>query len=433
MDCGHSARQFGGTAVCIIGGQGGIRTHGELAPTAVFKTAALNHSATCPLSAPPLARVGGFVTREWVPAAINASAGRSAIYTGRRLCHPWPMIRAFRILIIRAVALFLSLLPLPVAAQAQSDIGFSAYVQLLAAKARAEGVSEATIRVMTADLTPNERVMNLDRSENTPQRVGFPAMAPYLSQHVNPGRVAGGRDVLASLGTRAWDIEQQYGVPAEIVIAIFGHETNYGSYVGDFDLARSLATLAWEGRRRELFADEFVALLKIADRGVPRYRLAGSFAGAFGYPQFLPSIYLRLAVDGDGDGRSEIWSSRADALASIANYFRDAGWRTGQPWGVAASIPPGFDFGAVETKLVSPVCPRVHIRHSQWKTVAEWRKLGVSPLAPLGEDVLTSLFQPDGPGRPAWLLTGNYRVITEYNCSNYYALSVGLLADEIAR
>jgi lytic murein transglycosylase len=336
--------------------------------------------------------------------------------------------------IFSALAALLFCLPLaPLSAQQRPDINFEAYLQLLAAKARAEGVSEATIRQITSGLTPNERVMNLDRSENTPPRSGYPAMAPYIAQHVDSARIGGGRSVLASLGTRAWSIEQQYGVPAEIVIAIFGHETNYGSYVGDFDLARSLATLAWEGRRRELFAGEFVALLKIADRGVPRSRLVGSFAGAFGYPQFLPSIYLRLAVDGDGDGRSEIWSSRADALASIANYFRDAGWRSGQPWGVRAAIPAGFDFSAVETKLVSPVCPRVHERHSQWKTVREWRNLGVSPLAPLADDVLASLFQPDGPGRPAWLLTGNYRVITEYNCSNYYALSVGLLADEIAR
>ncbi len=111
---------------------------------------------------------------------------------------------------------------------------------------------------------------------------------------------------------------------------------------GDFDLARSLATLAWEGRRRDLFASEFVDLLKIADSGVPRSTLKGSWAGAFGNPQFLPSVYLRLAVDGDGDGRKDIWTSRADTLYSIANYFRDAGWRPGQPWGVAAQVARGL-------------------------------------------------------------------------------------------
>jgi len=159
--------------------------------------------------------------------------------------------------------------------------------------------------------------------------------------------------------------------------------------------------------------------------------LVGSFAGAFGNPQFLPSVYLRLATDGDGDGRANIFSNRADTFASIANYLKDAGWRTGQPWGVRAAVPRGFNVDAYRTELVSPVCSRVHERHSQWKTVAEWRDLGVQPQRFLPDDTLTSLFQPDGPGQPAWLLTGNYRVILEYNCSNYYAMSVGLLADEI--
>jgi lytic murein transglycosylase len=227
-------------------------------------------------------------------------------------------------------------------------------------------------------------------------------------------------------------IERQYGVPAPILLAIWGHETNYGNYKGDFDLARSLATLAYEGRRRELFADEFIALLKMADQGVPRERLKGSWAGAFGNPQFLPSMYLRLARDGDGDGDRDIWHSRADTLASIANYFRDAGWRQGQPWGVRAAIPTGFDRGSVAPRLASPTCPRVHARHSVWKPVSEWRALGITPQQHLPDSTIATLFEPDGPGTPAWLLTGNYRVILHYNCSNYYALSVGLLADEIA-
>jgi len=222
-------------------------------------------------------------------------------------------------------------------------------------------------------------------------------------------------------------------VPGEILVAIWGHETAYGNVRGGFDLSQALATLAWEGRRRELFENEFLALLKVADRGFSRSELQGSWAGAFGNPQFLPSVYLRLATDGDGDGVANIFTNRADTLASIANYFRDAGWRTGQPWGVSASVPRGFDTASVSTELVAPVCARVHERHSQFKTVAEWRELGVQPLRPMGETTMASLFQPDGPGTPAWLLTSNYRVILEYNCSNYYAMSVGLLADEITR
>jgi lytic murein transglycosylase len=312
-------------------------------------------------------------------------------------------------------------------------VPFDAYLQLLIARARSEGVSEPTIQRMTYDLTPNARVIQLDRAQpGSPSRSGFPALAPYIADHVDAARIAGGRRVYDATRSQAAALEARYGVPAQILIAIWGHETNYGSYTGDFDLARSLATLAWEGRRRELFATEFVDLLKIADLGVSRDTLKGSWAGAFGNPQFLPSIYLRLAQDGDGDGHRDIWNNRADTLASIANYFHDAGWRRGQPWGVRVSLPAGFDPGDYAGRMNPPVCAAVHNRHSRWMSVREWRALGVQPQVYLGDDVTASLFQPDGPGAPAWLLTANYRVILEYNCSNYYAMSVGLLADEIA-
>lgn len=329
-----------------------------------------------------------------------------------------------------------SLAPQPAHAQVQArdGISFPSYLDYLKSRARSEGVSEATVQRMTAGLSPDERVVRLDQSApGSPTVRGYPAIAPYLATHVNPTRIAGGRNVYRNYRNQLYSVEQAYGVPAEVIVAIFGHETGYGQVRGNFDLSRSLATLAWEGRRRELFEGEFIALLKIADRGFSRDQLVGSFAGAFGNPQFLPSVYLRLAVDGDGDGVADIFSNRADTFASIANYFRDAGWRTGQPWGVRAFVPNGFDVDAYKTKLAAKVCPRVHERHSQWKTVREWRALGVYPMTALPEDTLVSLFQPDGPGQPAWLLTGNYRVILEYNCSNYYAMSVGLLADEIVR
>ena len=127
------------------------------------------------------------------------------------------------------------------------------------------------------------------------------------------------------------------------MVAIWGHETNYGRVMGNFDLPRALATLAYEGRRRSLFEPELIAMMKMVDRGVPRGQLVGSWAGAMGGPQFLPSVYLRLARDGDGDGRADIWNSDADTLASIGNYFSNAGWRRGQPWGLAVSLPAGFD------------------------------------------------------------------------------------------
>jgi lytic murein transglycosylase len=286
---------------------------------------------------------------------------------------------------------------------------------------------------MTSGLTVNPRVIALDQSQPGSTPGSPPAFWPYYRDHVDAARISGGKRTLAANYDRLPQIEAEYGVPGKVIVAIWGHETNYGSYKGDFDLARSLATLAYEGRRRDLFAAEFIALLKMVDRGVPRERLYGSWAGAFGNPQFLPSVYLRIARDGDGDGDADIWRDRADTLASIANYFRDAGWRRGEPWGVRASVPAAFDRSSVAARLNSPTCPRVHVRHSQWKTVSEWRARGVTPQAPIADSTLATLFEPDGPGNGSFLLTGNYRVILQYNCSNYYALSVGLLADEIAR
>lgn len=323
----------------------------------------------------------------------------------------------------------------PVAAQdgVQVSTSFDGYMQLLAARARREGVSEGTIAAMTTGLTPNQRVVDLDRAQPGALPGVNPSFAGYFRNHIDNVRISGGRSMLQQVAGLTPQIERDYGVPAKIVLAIWGHETNYGRYKGDFDLARSLATLAWEGRRRELFADEFIALMKMVDRGVPRSRLYGSWAGAFGNPQFLPSVYLRLARDGDGDGDADIWNDRADTLASIANYFRDAGWRPGEPWGVRASVPADFNATPVVTKLDAPSCPRVHARQSVWKTVAEWRAMGVQPQGYLPETTLATLIEPDGRGTGGFLLTGNYKVILQYNCSNYYALSVGLLADEIAR
>lgn len=311
--------------------------------------------------------------------------------------------------------------------------GFQAYLQLVAAKARGQGISQQAIDSVLAGLTYNPRVVALDRSQPGSNPASPPPFSSYYVRHIGAARINGGRSALVENAALLNQAAEAYGVPPAIIVAIWGKETFYGRIKGDFDLARSLATLAYEGRRRDLFEGELIALMKMADRGVPRSRMLGSWAGAFGNPQFLPSVFLRVARDGDGDGDADIWNDRADTFASIANYFRDAGWRPGEPWGVRASVPPGLDRAGLATRLQSPACPRVHARHSAWKTVAEWRALGVMPLAAISDSTMATLFEPDGPGGGAYLLTGNYRVILHYNCSNYYALSVGLLADEIAR
>ncbi len=322
------------------------------------------------------------------------------------------------------------------AAYAQDEAGFQAYLGQLRQQALADGVTARTADAVFPTLTLNDRVIALDRAQpGSGSSSAIPAFAPYRAQHVDAARIGRGRQTYLAQRGRLQRIERETGVPESIMVAIWGHETNYGSYTGNFDLLRSLASLAYEGRRRTLFAGEFIAGLKMLDRGVTREQLKGSWAGATGNPQFLPSIYLRLARDGDGDGRADIWNSPADTLASIANYFANAGWRAGQPWGVAVTVPSGFDRTQIRNRLVSPRCPRVFERHSGWRTMAEWRALGIAPQgARLPADlVMATLLEPDGPGATAYLLTGNYRVILDYNCSNFYALSVGLLADAVER
>ena len=331
-----------------------------------------------------------------------------------------------------------SVVALPVASAVVApagQAGFGAFLQVLAARARAEGVREGTIHAVIDTLTYDPDVVWHDRAQPGVSTAPPPRFEPYRHTHVDAGRIARGRAIYAASTPLIGQIEARYGVPGPIFLAIWGHETNYGSFTGTYDLPRSIASLAYEGRRRTLFTEEFVALLKMVDRGVPRSRLRGSWAGAFGNPQFLPSVYLRVAQDADGDGLADIWTDRADTYASIANYFRDAGWRRGEPWGMAVTIPVGFDRAAIANRLMSPRCPQVFARHSHWRTMAEWRAAGITPSHGNwpGDQVQATLFEPDGPGHPAWLLTGNYRVILDYNCSNFYALSVGLLADEISR
>ncbi len=316
----------------------------------------------------------------------------------------------------------------------ETQTGFASYLQGLRAKARAMGVSDATFERAIAGLTFNPRVAALDRSNMpTADDAPIPDFEPYRRQHIDASKIARGRAVYERNRTLLRGIERDTGVPEEIMVAIFGHETNYGTISGDFDLLRSLATLAYEGRRRTLFEPELLAVMVMMQRGVPRERLVGSYAGAFGYPQFLPTVYLRDARDADGDGQPNIWSSQPDALASIANYFVRAGWRKGEPWGVAVRLPESFDRSRIVSRTVAPRCKRVFARHSRWFTMAEWRAMGIAPSKGIWPDgtILATLLEPDGPGKTAYLLTSNYRAILDYNCSNFYALSVGLLADEV--
>ena len=314
--------------------------------------------------------------------------------------------------------------------------GFEAYKQYLAARARREGIRESTIQANVLGLDLNRRAMELDRAQpgGPPNSSYIPPFAPYRARHVTSDLIRRGQSRYSSLYGNLAQIQARYGVDPGVLMAIYGHETSYGAVTGGFDLLEVLASLAYEGRRRAMFEGEFISALKLIDLGIPRWRLKGSYAGATGYPQFMPSVVLRLRADGDGDGYGDIWRSEADGLASIANYLRSAGWKSGVPWGVAVRVPPTLNRAAVRSTLRAPRCERVYARHSRWMTVRQWRALGVAPYgAGLPDTEVVSLIEPDGPNATAYLLTGNYRAILDYNCSNFYALSVGLLANAITR
>ena len=314
---------------------------------------------------------------------------------------------------------------------------FEQYKAYLMGRARASGVREATIQAVIPRLQLNQRAMELDRAQRPSSSGGSsyaPNFGPYLERHITSSLIRRGQSRYSSHWPHLYRIQSQYGVDPSVIMAIYGKETSYGSVTGSFDLLDALASLAYEGRRRTMFENEFLAALKLLDQGVQRWQLKGSYAGATGYPQFMPSVVLRLRADGDGDGYADIWRNEADAFASIANYLRDAGWKRGIPWGVPVRVPANLNRAAIRSKVNPPRCPAVFRRHSRWLTVAEWRSLGVVPTSrSLPDTELVTLMETPGAYSPGYLLTTNYQAILEYNCSNFYAMGVGLLANAIAR
>ena len=312
--------------------------------------------------------------------------------------------------------------------------GFESYKLRLAALASSAGVRPATVQSVMPGISLNSSAIRLDRAQpgqvNNPNAT--PPFWPYRRRHVTADLIRRGAAKYRAHYTRLMEIERRTGVPASIILGIYGKETSYGLVTGGFDVLDVLASLAYEGRRRDLFESEFVAAMKLLDLGYSRSRLRGSWAGAMGYPQFMPSIVLRLRADGDGDGFADIWRSEPDAFASIGNYLRDAGWRANMLWGIPVRVPAGFNRSAVRNMVPARDCPRVHARHSLPMTMAQWRSVGVTPLdRSLRDTDVARLIEPDGPGQTAYLVTDNYRAILKYNCSNFYALSVALLADGI--
>jgi lytic murein transglycosylase len=322
------------------------------------------------------------------------------------------------------------------AAVAQSSAySWDTYKLRLAALARLQGVRESTIRTYVPGLDRNDDVIRLERTEPIAHTSGgvISPLAPYLRSHVTHSLIARGRSNYRDHYNGLRRIDARYGVEPSVLMAIWGLETSYGRVTGNTDLLNALASLGYYGRRRQMFENEFVAALKLIDLGVPRRELKGSWAGATGYPQFMPSVALRLRADGDGDGYADIWDNELDGLASIAAYMRDAGWKPNVPWGIAVRTPRSLNRQAIASRTAPPRCPQVYRRLSRWLTMREWRALGVTPIGrSIPDNEMASLLEPDGPDSRAYLLTTNYRSILDYNCSNFYGISVGVLADAIA-
>ena len=311
---------------------------------------------------------------------------------------------------------------------------FAAWLAAYRTTALARGIAPATLDALFNGMTPSERVIELDRAQPGDSS-GAPArFDSYLARRLDASRISGGKAAMDRTTAPLATAFAKTGVPAGIIIGIWGMETSYGRVTGDFDVTRSLATLAWEGRRRVLFSRELDAVVDIVDRRLAtRQQLQGSWAGAMGQPQFLPSSFLEHAADGDGDGRKDIWGSEADTIASIGNYLARHGWKAGTSWGFPVTVPAGFDRDAVRNPVKPTACIRPLERHSKWLAASEWQRLGVTTSGtwPAAATPM-SLVEPDGAGQGAYLTTANYRAILGYNCSNFYALSVALLGDAVA-
>lgn len=312
----------------------------------------------------------------------------------------------------RDILLGFALSALAVARPAKAS-DFSGFVDGLWPSAQAAGVSRETFAAAVAGLAPEPGVLAKPKAQ-AEFTISIPA---YLAETVTNGRVARGQSVAASLSGPLGRAAARHGVPGEIMVAILGVESNFGTATGGADVLKVLATLAWKGHRAETFIEEFIAALVMLEKGyATRAQLRGSWAGAMGQPQFMPSAYLKFAESDEGSGAPDIWRSQADSVASIANFLAKSGWVAGVPAVVEARLPEGFDYADFDLDF------------------ARWRALGVARAD--GEALpaagAASLYLPAGANGPAFLISDNFEVIRQYNTSDAYAMSVAILAERIA-
>lgn len=303
-----------------------------------------------------------------------------------------------------------------VPARAASD-GFQGFLAGLRAEARRAGISAATLDRAFAGVQPNQKVLERDRH----QPEFTMTWAQYRALLITDQRIVNGRAAWQQNRALLARVQDRFGVEPGVILGIWGLESSFGTGMGDFRVVEALATLAWEGRRASFFRGELIAALRILDNGdVTPARMTGSYAGAMGQPQFMPSSYLRYAVDFEGHGRRDIWTSKPDVLGSIANYLARSGWRGGEPWGQPVTLPAGFDTASAGRDNRRPV--------------GEWARQGVRPAdgRPLPRaDALAAVVLPDAAGGDEFLVYANFAAIRRYNPSDFYALAVGLLGDMV--
>lgn len=301
---------------------------------------------------------------------------------------------------------------------AQQD--FSTWLSGVRTEAKSKGVSDRILDQALSGIAPIPRVIELDRK----QPEGTMTFAQYKDRVISDARISQGRRMYAEHRGALEQAAQKYGVPAHYIVALWGIETSYGNNTGGFKVVPALATLAYDGRRAEFFRGELMNALKILEEGhIPPSEMKGSWAGAMGQNQFMPSSFNAYAVDGNGDGKRDIWTSLPDVFASSANYLSRHGWQEDQRWGRRVTLPSGFSKSLADLDVK--------------KTLSEWARLGVTlPTGgsiPTSPDMPASIVAPDGLNGPAFLVYDNYRVIMRWNKSTYFATSVGLLADSIAQ
>ena len=300
----------------------------------------------------------------------------------------------------------------PAWAQDASDARFQRFVQGLWPAAKARGVSRATFEEAFRGVEPDPKIIALTKKQSEFVRPVW----DYINGAISAQRLDRGRQMAAEW-TRTLDaVERAYGVPRSVVLGVWGMETNFGSFTGSIYVVRALATLAYTGYRGGFFKEELLTALQVLEEDhIDRTKMLGSWAGAMGQTQFMPSSFVKYAVDGNRDGVRDIWASVPDALASTANYLRQHGWEPGLPWGFEVKIPQGFDFR--------------HLRQA----FAGWQQLGLrrmdgKAMPRTGE---ATLFLPGGANGPAFLVTANYDVIKAYNSSDAYAMGVAHLGDRV--